>query len=74
MISLLMLAGHYKFTHHWLFYQEAIDLCNANNPAGGISASTIYVSVVFCAMIFGAAVTLKRHWLGMKLGKIAYRK
>lgn len=74
LISMFLLSGYSDFVKWWLFYQNAIHLCNANNPAGKISVSRIYVGVIGCCMLFGAAVTLKRHWLGLKLGQRAYRK
>ena len=72
--SLLLLCGYYPFVKHWLFYQKAIQMCNANNPAGKISESRIYVDVLGCALLFGAAVSIKRLWLGLKLGERAYCK
>jgi hypothetical protein len=73
-ISLFLLCGRADYQKWWLFYQEAIHLCNANNPAGTISESRIYLGVLGCCMIYGVAVTLKRHWLGLELGRRTYRK
>ena len=73
-ISMIMLSGYNDFVKHWLFYQDAIKVFNASNPAGSVSESRIYVGVLGCCILCGCAVTVKRHLLGLRLGKRAYRK
>jgi hypothetical protein len=72
--SLILLCGKGEFSNHWLFWQNAIDMCNSNNPAGTITESGLYVSAVGCAVLFGAAVAMKRLWLGLFMAKKSYRK
>jgi len=72
--SAILLCGTGDFTKHWLFWQHAIDMCNANNPAGTITQDGIYIAFVGGAILFGAAVAVKRLWLGLYLAKRSYRK
>ena len=63
--SLVLLCGSGAFAQHWLFWQYVIDMCNANNPAGTITQSKIYVSLSGSCVLFEAAVASKRVWLGL---------
>lgn len=45
---------------------------NANNPAGTVTESVLWISILGCALLLGSAVSLKRLYLGLQLGKRAY--
>ena len=68
-IDLVMLFGETSFSSHWLFWQDAIDLMNANNPSGDIVNSSLYFRVLMSALLLGSAETIKRAWLGTSGGK-----
>jgi hypothetical protein len=45
-----------------LFYQNAVKLFNASNPDGGVTEHVLWISILISALLFGAAVSLKRLW------------
>jgi hypothetical protein len=71
--SILLLCGFGSFEKHWLFYQNAVKLFNASNPDGGVTEHVLWISILISALLFGAAVSLKRLWLGLQLGNRAYK-
>jgi hypothetical protein len=70
--SITLLSGYGDFQKHWLFYQKAIKLFNSSNPAGVVTESVVWISILGSALLFGASVSLKRLWLGLQLGIRAY--
>lgn len=68
--GVILLCGSGKFTKNWLFWQDAIDMCNASNPSGTITDQGFYPSVIGCMILFGAAVAAKRLWLGLHIAYV----
>ena len=67
-VDFIVLYGRSKWTNHWLFWQHAVDMCNANNPAGLVLDSSTYTRVLSAAITAGVLTGLKRLWLSSYLG------
>jgi hypothetical protein len=67
-----MNSGVNDFAQHWLFWQKAIGLFNANNPSGTITFSVMNYKVNGIAVVVGFIVAIKRLWWGLYLGKRSY--
>lgn len=72
LLGLMTLSGTNRFAKHWLYYQDAMPLFNANNPAGTITESSMNYAVLSCALVLGIMVTLKRVLLGLYFGRRTY--
>jgi hypothetical protein len=64
-----LLFGNNKFARHWLFWQDTIGLFNFENPAGGVLNNKAYQTVLILAASIGVAITAKRFWVGLFLGR-----
>lgn len=67
-VDFVVLYGRSKWTNHWLFWQDAIEMCNANNPAGLVLDSSAYTRVLSAGITAGVLTGLKRLWLSSYLG------
>lgn len=67
-----LLYGNNQFANHWLYYQDAVGMFNAENPSGDVTQNNIYFRVLIAAIVLGAAAALKRVWLAMYLGRRSY--
>lgn len=67
-----MNSGNNPFAHHWLFWQDAIELFNEKNLSGTITYSRTNYVVNGIAVAVGVAVAVKRLWWGLYLGKRSY--
>jgi hypothetical protein len=67
--DLLFLYGNHEFARHWLFFQMSIDLFNKNNSSGEVTSDKTYLALLLTAACLGVAVTAKRFWLGLFLGR-----
>jgi len=47
---------------------------NATNPASSIISNIIYRNILIALVLTGSLVTIKRWWMGMKLGARLYSK
>jgi hypothetical protein len=65
----VMLSGAHALANHWLFWQDLLDLCNANNPSGGIPSSPTNYRILGSALGAGIAISVKRFWVGLYLGR-----
>lgn len=72
--GLLTLAGENRFAKHWLYYQDAILMCNEANPAGTITESRMNIAILACAVLLGVVATIKRVALGLHFGRKTYGK
>jgi hypothetical protein len=54
----IMLCGSNHFAKHWLFFQDAITMCNAMNPAVMITDSKMNFVILCCALAIGIAVMM----------------
>ena len=70
--DLCLLTGSGKFANHWLFYQNAVGLFNANNPSGDITSNTWNYRIVVAALMLGVIAALKRIVTGLYLGGRQY--
>lgn len=68
------LYGDYPFARQWLYWQDAIDLFNASNPSGNVTNFTSYRNILLLAIVGGAAVSIKRFWVGLILGRNTYSR
>jgi len=57
-----------------LFWQDRIGLCNAKNPAGQVTSSHEYTSLLIVAVVVSFAVSIKRCFVGLTLGRQTYCK
>jgi hypothetical protein len=71
-VDYAMLFGKGKFANHWLFYQEAIDMFNDNNPSGSVLSEDRYRTILIFGLVIGFVVTLKRFLVGLKFGQNTY--
>jgi hypothetical protein len=69
LLNIMFLAGSAKYANHWLFWQDWIDMCNANNPSGGVPDSEFYKRFLGCMIGFGLATGAKRSILANFMGK-----
>ena len=72
--DLCMLSGDGKFSNHWMFYQDIVDLFNNANPSGNITNSDWNFRILYVALILGLVVALKRFFMGLYLGGRQYCK
>ena len=71
--DLCLLSGaNPKFSSHWMFYQDFIELFSPVNPSGNVMDNDWYFRVVIIAIVLGLVVTIKRFWLGLYLGRQTY--
>jgi hypothetical protein len=68
-LDLAMIAGDNPFARHWLFWQDAIALFNAENPGGDVTSSERFYKVLVISVTVGAVVSLKRLFVGLYLGR-----
>jgi len=66
------LYGNNPFSHHWLFWQDKLDIFNANNPPGQFLESEFYLRLLLAALCVGLLTSFKRLWLATSLGKRSY--
>lgn len=62
------------FARHWLYWQDAIDLCNASNPSGHVVDSVWNMRVLTIAISVSAAVAVKRFLVGLYMARQTYGK
>lgn len=67
-----LLQGSSRFVDHWLYWQDVLTIFNGENPSGGIPSSDWNRRILLVAICVGAAVSLKRLWLGLYLGRKTY--
>jgi hypothetical protein len=70
----MLTYGRHPFNSHWMFWQDAIDLMNANNPSGQVNQSNIYSTILILAMVVSFLVTVKRCYVGLLLGRQTYSR
>ena len=70
--DLAMLSGTGGFANHWVYYQSAIGLFNANNPSGDIISNIWNYRILVVALILGVVVAIKRFVVGLYLGGQQY--
>ena len=71
-LDLAMLYGGSQFADHWLFWQDAIGLFNAENPAGEVTSNPQYRGILIFSICFALAAAIKRFWVGMRFAKSSY--
>ncbi|VEU34806.1 unnamed protein product [Pseudo-nitzschia multistriata] len=67
--DMIFLFGKSRFARNWLYYQDYIDLFNANNPSGDIPNNKHYKKIIFFSIPLSAAVTLKRTVMANFVGQ-----
>jgi hypothetical protein len=72
--DLAMLSGTGEFANHWVYYQNVVELFNANNPSGSITCSVWNYRILVSVMIIGILVAVKRLIVGLYLGGRQYCK
>lgn len=73
-LNFALLSGTKPFFHHWLYWQDYIDLFNENNPSGEVVSSVWHHRVVAISLSLGCIVSVKRFWLGLHLGRQTFCK
>jgi hypothetical protein len=68
-----LLYGTSDFVHHWLYWQNAVGLFTAENPAGTVVDSVWNLRILCIALVLALAVALKRLFLGLYLGKRTFQ-
>ena len=72
--DLCMLTGSGSFANHWLYYQNAIELFNAENFSGDVTSNIWNFRIVIAALMLGIVAALKRILTGLCLGGRQYCK
>jgi hypothetical protein len=72
--SFALLYGKHPFAQHWLFFQDGIALFTDANPSGGITSLPAYRKVLILALAVGVAVTIKRFWIGITIGRHTFSR
>ena len=67
-----LLYGDHQFAHHWLYFQEKIELFNFANPSGHVVDSDWYFRVLIIGISVSVVVAIKRLILGLFLGRQTY--
>jgi hypothetical protein len=60
------------FFHVGLYFQGAIQLFSKENPAGEVTSSYLYMTVLVLMIVCGTLASLKRFFIGAYLGKRTY--
>ncbi|KAL7463562.1 hypothetical protein ACHAXS_003923, partial [Conticribra weissflogii] len=68
-LNFCFLYGNHQFAKHWLFWQKKLDIFNEGNPAGDVTTDELYLRLLLSLMFVGIAVSLKRLWIALYLGK-----
>mmetsp|Transcript_28640 Transcript_28640/g.69388 ORF Transcript_28640/g.69388 Transcript_28640/m.69388 type:complete len:686 (-) Transcript_28640:49-2106(-) len=72
LFNFALLFGSRRFSEHWLYYQDWIELFNECNPSGSVTSNSSYGGLLVYAIFLGILVALKRFWLGLRFGKASY--
>ena len=67
--DLALLSGSSRFAQHWAYAQTWIEMFNANNPAGTVTSSQLYLQIIQIAIALGIAISIKRLVVGLFLGR-----
>lgn len=73
-INFAMLYGDREFARHWLFYQDFVKLFSKANPAGTVTTNIYFRNLLIFFLCFGAAVALKRFFVGLWYGRSVYQR
>eukprot|EP00977_Amphora_coffeiformis_P020775 scaffold8471_cov184-Amphora_coffeaeformis.AAC.20 len=68
----LLLYGDKRFSRHWLYFQDVLDVFNEANPSGEFVNNDLYYRVLLIAICVGPIVTLKRLYMGLFLGRKSF--
>jgi hypothetical protein len=68
-LNFLLITGDNRFNHHWLFWQDVWGLFNENNPSGDVTNTLWLLRICAVASALGAAVSCKRVFVGVYLGR-----
>jgi Mechanosensitive ion channel len=69
LLDFALLYGNNEFAGSWLYWQGVMDVFNAVNPGGSVTSNVWNRRILAIAVSMGIAVSLKRLWLGLFLGK-----
>lgn len=67
--DLVLLSGDRALAHHWLYFQDYINLFNENNHSGNIVQSAWNFRILVTAAVVGVVVAIKRVILGLFLAR-----
>lgn len=74
LLDLALVYGKYSFARHWLFFQSTVGMFNEMNPSGHLTKTENYRTIVITAICLGVAVTAKRFWVGLYLGRQTFSR
>jgi hypothetical protein len=69
LLNLILNYGDRRFARHWLYWQDAIAMCNETNPSGNVTGNLYYRRLIYISIGLGLAVTLKKTIMGRFIGK-----
>ena len=67
--DLCFLFGNRKYSQHWLYYQDSIEMMNSVNPSGDIPNNKYYKQMIYLMLGLSVAVTVKRAAMANFVGK-----
>eukprot|EP00529_Nitzschia_sp_RCC80_P008888 CAMPEP_0113505976 /NCGR_PEP_ID=MMETSP0014_2-20120614/35636_1 /TAXON_ID=2857 /ORGANISM="Nitzschia sp." /LENGTH=1154 /DNA_ID=CAMNT_0000401389 /DNA_START=267 /DNA_END=3731 /DNA_ORIENTATION=- /assembly_acc=CAM_ASM_000159 len=73
-LDLILLFGSGRFSNHWLYYQPWIKMMNADNNSGNFPNNQRYKSAVIFMVCAGAAIAVKRFFVGLRFSKNSYNR
>lgn len=65
----MLLSGSHRLANNWMFWQDLIAMCNEQNPSGDIPSSSTNYRVLGSILGAGIAISVKRFWVGLFLGR-----
>jgi len=70
----VLLYGEHPFAMHWLYWQDAVDLFNSNNPSGNITSTSAYMRLLILGIGVSILFSIKKCWISLAFGKQTYGK
>ncbi|KAL7563999.1 hypothetical protein ACA910_007117 [Epithemia clementina (nom. ined.)] len=74
LIDAAVLYGEGSFPQHWLYWQNELKIFTRENPSGDITTNSWYRNIIIGGVILSFAVSLKRNYVGLHLGRRLYSR
>lgn len=76
--NLALLQGNTDFAKHWghwqtYYFDNYLSIFTQANPSGDIPGESWYRRLLIMGIVVGLAISIKRVWVGLMLGKKIYR-
>ena len=68
-LDFAFIHGDRALSHHWLYWQDYVDVFNEENPSGDVVNSTTYTRVLRLTTVISVIVAIKRAVVGLWLSR-----